>query len=123
VRAFTGQSPSALADLLTAAAGALALLAAVLFAVEAVRLRDRRRRRVQLTPLERALQLTRESARRSSASDRRKALSLLSQALEEDGASRLAGTASVAAWSDLPPSPQTALQVADDVETAGRNPR
>jgi hypothetical protein len=116
-------SRSALPDLLTAAAGALALLAVALVAVEAVRLYDRRRVRAQPTPLERALRLTRDSARRSSAADRRKALSLLSQTLEDEGASGLAGTASVVAWSDSPPSPETVLRVADDVETAGSDPR
>jgi hypothetical protein len=116
-------STDALPDLLTAVAAALALLAAAVFAVEAVRLSDRRRDRTRPTPLERALRLTRESARRSSAADRRKALSLLSQTLEDEGASRLADTASVAAWSDAPPSPETVLRVADDVETAGSNSR
>lgn len=116
-------SPSAVADLLTAVAGALALLAAAVLGVETVRLYDRRRRRPRLTPLERALQMTRESARRPSPADRRKALSLLSQTLADDGASKLAGAASVAAWSDSPPSPETVLQVADDVETAGSDPR
>jgi hypothetical protein len=115
-------SRSALPDVLTAVAGALALFAAAVLAVEVVRLYDRRRDRARPTPLENALRLTRESARRPSAADRRKALSLLSQTLEGEGASRLAGTASVAAWSDSPPSPETALRVADDVETTKTSP-
>ena len=116
-------SPTALADLLTGIAGALALLASALFTLEAIRLFRRRRSRIVLTPLARALRLTRESARRSSDADRRKALSLLSRTLDDEGAASLADAAGVAAWSGSPPSPETALRLADDVETSGSNTR
>jgi hypothetical protein len=116
-------SPTTLADLLTGIVGALALLAATVLTLEAIRLFRSRRTRLVLTPLARALRLTRESARRSSDADRRKALSLLSRTLDDEGAASLADAAGVAAWSGSPPSPETALRLADDVETSGSNPR
>jgi hypothetical protein len=116
-------SPNVLADLLAAVAGVLALVALTVLTLEAVRVVRRRRSRIQLTALETALRLTRESARRSNAADRRKALSFLSQTLDDEGASRLADAAGVAAWSDVPPTPEAALRLADEVETSGGNRR
>jgi hypothetical protein len=116
-------SPNVSADLLTAVAGGLALLAVAVLTLEAVRFAGRRRSRIELTPLEEALRLTRESARRSNAADRRKALSLLSQTLEDDRVSKLAAAAGDAAWSESPPSPDAALRLAEEVETAGSTRR
>jgi hypothetical protein len=109
-------SPHLLADLLTAVAGALAAVAAGLAGRELVRSFARRRRPVELTPLEAALLYTRESARRPAA-DRRKALALLAQTLDAEGVPALADTAGGAAWSDSPPTAETALRLADEVET------
>jgi hypothetical protein len=116
-------SPSVLADLLTAVAGVLALVAVTVLTLEAVGVVRRRLSRIELTALETALRLTRESARRSNAADRRRALSLLSQTLDDEGASKLADAAGVAAWSDVPPTPEAALRLADEVETSGGNER
>src|SRR5262249_24859238 len=98
-----------------------ALAATAVLAVEALRLVHARRRPVQLSPLERALRLTREAAGRSDPADRRKALSLLSQTLEDDGATAIADAAGGAAWSGSAPSPEVALRIAEEAETGGNS--
>ena len=117
-------SPGTLAEALTVAAGLLALGALALLGFELVRLVERRRRRalVVLTPLEAALAYTREAARRPDAADRRKALALLAETLDSEGAPTLADTAGDVAWSEDPPSPDRALELADEVETDARRP-
>jgi hypothetical protein len=116
-------SPSTLANVLTAVAGLLALGALALLVRELARLLERRRRRaqVELTPLEAALAYTRDAAARPDPADRRKALELLSKTLDAEGAPALAGTAEHVAWSEEPPSPDRALELADEAESASRN--
>jgi hypothetical protein len=119
-----GVSPRLLADLLTAAAGLIAAIALALAGFELVRLLERRRRRglVQLTPLEAALAYTRDAARRPDPADRRKALGLLARILEREGAGGLADRTGDVAWSEPAPSPERAIELAEEVEqTAGTN--
>ena len=116
-------SPAVLADVLAALAGALALAAVALLSREVLRAFERRRRAVPLTPLESALAYTRASARRPEAADRRKALGLLSRTLNGEGASALAAQAGGVAWSDTAPTPEQALELAAEAETARRDGR
>ncbi len=118
-------SPGALADGLTVLAGALAVGALALIGFELVRLVERRRQRatVTLTPLEAALAYTRDAARRPDPADRRKALGLLATTLESEGAPALAGTTSDVAWSEEPPTPDRALELADEIEVTTRGGR
>jgi hypothetical protein len=118
-------SPSRTADVLTAIAAVLALLGLAVLAGEIARVLERRRRRreVRLTPLEEALAYTRDAAARPDPADRRKALELLAKALEAEGDPALAGTTGDAAWSEEPPSPETALGLADEVESTTGNGR
>jgi hypothetical protein len=115
-------SPGALADGLTVLAGVLAVGALALIGFELVRLVERRRQRatVTLTPLEAALAYTRDAARRPDPADRRKALGLLATTLESEGAPALAGTTSDVAWSEEPPTPDRALELADEIEVTTR---
>jgi hypothetical protein len=108
-------SPGALAGGLIAAA-ALALVAAV--ALLAIGLRRRRGRSDAdaLSALERALWFTRDSATRPDPADRRRALELLAEAVEEAGDDRLAGRVRNAAWVETPPTPQRSTELAGDVE-------
>jgi hypothetical protein len=116
-------SPSLLANVLTAGAGVLALVALSLLGLELRRLLERRRLRgvVRLTPLEAALAYTRDAAARPNPADRRKALSQLARVLEREGIDPLADAAGDVAWSEEPPSPDRALELADEVEEARRN--
>ena len=116
-------SPALLANALTAAAGLLGAVALALLGLELARWLERRRLRgvVQLTPLEAALLYTRDAARRADPADRRKALALLARILDREGADRLAYRTGDAAWSEEPPSPDRALEVAEEVETMTRN--
>jgi hypothetical protein len=116
-------SPSGLANVLTGVAGALALVGLGVLGWELVRLVERRRRRrvVVLTPLEAALAYTRDAAGRADPADRRKALELLATTLEAEGAPALADSAEDAAWSEEPPSPERARELADEVEASTRN--
>jgi hypothetical protein len=113
-------SPSKLADILTAVAAVLALVGLGVLGWELVRVLERRRRarEVQLTPLEAALAYTREAAGRPDAADRRKALELLATTLDAEGVPALAGAAEDAAWSEEAPTPDRALELADEVEAA-----
>lgn len=116
-------SPGTLADGLTAAAGLLAVGALALLVFELVRLVERRRRRalVVLTPLEAALAYTRDAARRPDPADRRKALGLLAKTLDGEGVAVLAGTAGDVAWSEEPPTPDRAIELADEVESTAKD--
>ncbi len=115
-------SPGALAGGLTAVAGLLAIGALALIGFELVRLVERRRQRarVSLTPLQAALAYTRDAAGRPDPADRRKALGLLAATLESEGIPALAGTASDVAWSEDPPTPDKALELADEIEDTTR---
>jgi hypothetical protein len=116
--------PGTLAGLLTAAAGILAVAALALIGFELVRLVERRRRRalVVLTPLETALAYTRDAARRPDAADRRRALGLLAKTLDSEGvATTLADTAADVAWSEEPPTPDRAIELADEVESTAKD--
>jgi len=116
-------SPGVLADVFTAAAGALAVLGLGLLGIELVRLLERRRLRgvIRLTPLEAALAYTRDAARRPDPADRRKALGQLADILEREGIEPLAGTAGDVAWSEEEPTPDRALELADEVDVVRRN--
>jgi hypothetical protein len=93
------------------AGAAICLLAAIGFAAAALR---RRRRPVQrrVSPLELAIAYVRDATGRPTA-DRRRALELLSEAVDED----LALDAADAAWSREPPTPAGAGELADRAET------
>jgi hypothetical protein len=112
-------APGALADALTAAAGLLAAVAMILLAREASRYRERRRRgeAARRTPLEVALAFAREAAHRPVAADRRKALGLLAEVLDERGDATLAASADAAAWGESPPDGERLLSFADEVES------
>jgi len=116
-----GVSPTVLADLLTAAAALLAAAAFLIAALELAALAAHRRGRTTTwpTPLARALALTRQAARSPDASDRRKALGLLAETLRSEGALPLADTTGSVAWSQEPPSPARALELADQAERTG----
>jgi hypothetical protein len=107
--------PGLLITLLVAVAGALVAVAGALVAVEL-----RRRRRIEAQriadarpPLERALELLRESERRP-APDRRKALALVSRELPPDDA--LERTATALAWRRGEPGSEPVEEVAKALE-------
>jgi hypothetical protein len=116
--------PGGFALSLLAIGALLGATAAILLGIELVALRRRRRvRAASRTPLETALAFVRDAARRRGADDRRKALELLAETLEVEGNPSLAGAAWQAAWAEQPPSPERALEVAEDVEAlVGRAP-
>jgi hypothetical protein len=113
-------SPTRLADILTAVAAVLALVGLAVLGWELVRVLERRRRarEVRLTPLEAALAYTRDAAGRPDPADRRKALELLATTLDAEGSPALAGAAEHAAWSEQAPTPDRALELANEVEAA-----
>lgn len=108
--------PAVAANLLTAAAGLLALGACALLALELRALLARRRAaRRPLTPRELAVVYARQAAGRTDPADRRRALGLLSSAVRgEDG--RLAVEAGDAAWAEQPPSPDRTLELAEEAQ-------
>jgi hypothetical protein len=110
-------SPGALAGGLIAAA-ALAVVAALALLVLELHRRRGRSGAAALSALERALRFTRDSATRPDPADRRRALELLAEAVEDAGDGRLAGRVRNAAWVETPPTPQRSTDLADDVETA-----
>ena len=101
---------------LLVAAGVVFLAAAALLGVRLVpRWRvSLRRRRFELSPLERAL-LVLEAAWARSAADQRKALELLAAELESQGQPPLAGRARELAWSASMPEPRAARTLAERV--------
>jgi hypothetical protein len=110
-------APGPLVAGLFALASLLGVAGLLLAGRELARLLRSRRPPTPVDALETALRYTRESALRPSPADRRKALGLLADALDDR---RLAETAGGAAWSEPPPPPARALEVADEVETARR---
>jgi hypothetical protein len=116
-------SPSRTADLLTAIGAVLALVALGVLAGELARLLQRRRlaKAVRRTPLEEALAYTRDAASRPDPADRRKALELLARTLESEGDPSLADTTADVAWSEEAPTPERALELADEVEGTRTN--
>ena len=118
-------SPGTLADGLTAAAGLLAVGALALIGFELVRLVERRRRTPSSSShrSRAALAYTRDAARRPDPADRRKALGLLAKTLDGEGVAALAGTAGDIAWSEEPPTPDRAIELADEVESTAKDGR
>jgi hypothetical protein len=112
-------SPGVLAWVLTVGAILLAVAALALLGRELMGVLARRRlgRVAKLTPLEAALLYLRQAAGRPDPADRRKALELLANVLEDDGVPGLAGTAGDVAWAEEPPSPARVVELADEVET------
>jgi hypothetical protein len=116
-------SPSRTADVLTAIGALLALVALGVLAGELARLLQRRRlaRAVRRTPLEEALAYTRDAASRPDPADRRKALELLARTLDAEGDPALADETADVAWSEEAPTPERALELADEVEGTRTN--
>jgi len=114
-----GVGPALLSRVLVASGAVLACAGFALAALELLALRRRMQRRSAraLTPVEAAIAYTREAAKRPEASDRRKAIGLLARALAAEGHERLADSTNGAAWSDVAPSPSSAVVVADEVES------
>lgn len=110
-------APGTLAAALDAVAAVLALAAAGALAL-VWRRAARRRAELARDPLDRALALVRESARRPP-EDRRRALGHLARVLHGRRAG-LAEPAAALAWSRPPPSAEAAESLADDVEQAVR---
>ncbi|GIU94890.1 MAG: hypothetical protein KatS3mg012_1347 [Gaiellaceae bacterium] len=65
-----------------------------------------------LSPLQQALALLEESARVEGASERRRALELVAEELEQWGDEELSGTAKALAWSPAPPPPARTAELA-----------
>ncbi len=103
--------PGALAAGLIAAT-VLCSLGAIVLVLAAVRRRRRRPVTRRVSPLELAIAYVREATGRPTP-DRRRALELLSEAVEDD----LALDAADAAWSRKPPTPTGAGELADRAET------
>ncbi|HEY2072660.1 MAG TPA: hypothetical protein VGG88_03710 [Gaiellaceae bacterium] len=113
-------SPGMLGDVLVVLAGLLALAGMLLLVREVLLRNEARRRRAadRRSPLEIALDYVRQAAGRPLASDRRKALGLLAEILDERGDDALAVSADAAAWAEGAPEPSTVLAIADEVESA-----
>jgi hypothetical protein len=113
-------SPAGLGDALIALAAVLATGALALVGLEISRAltRSRARRVRVLTPLEAALEATRQAALRPDAADRRKAIGILARILSATGHRTLAESSDGVAWSETPPSPTRAQTLADDVESS-----
>jgi len=116
-------SPSRTADVLTAIGAVLALVALGVLAGELARLLQRRRlaKAVRRTPLEEAVAYTRDAASRPDPADRRKALELLARTLESEGDPALADATADVAWSEEAPTPEQALELANEVESTRTN--
>jgi hypothetical protein len=112
-----GVAPGPLADGLIGAAGLCTLAAAALIGRELARLRRHVRVR-KLSSLELALSYARDSALRPDPGDRRRALELLAEAVDDDGAPALARTAAETAWSEEPPTPARTVELADEADRA-----
>ncbi len=115
-----GTSPSGLALALTIVAGILGVVAACLLGFElAALLRRRRARAAAPTALESALAFVRDAASRRDAADRRKALELLAETLAAEGNPTVANAAEQAAWAEVPPTSEQAVEVADQAAGLG----
>jgi hypothetical protein len=104
------------------AAAALSALAAVAFAARGLARRSSRAPASRLSPLALAIAYVRDSARRTE-SDRRRALGALAEAVDDLGEPRLADSAAETAWSERPPTPAGAAELADRAAAAGRDRR
>jgi hypothetical protein len=115
--AHFGVSP-AVADLLVVAGVLLGIAALALVGLElrAYLARRRQSELERLSPLELALALTRDAAQRPDPADRRKALGLLADVLADTDDPSLARSVEGAAWSEDPPTPDRALELADEVQ-------
>jgi hypothetical protein len=113
--------PGALAGGLLGAA-ALSALAAAGLAGLAINRRRRRARSRELSPFELALAYARDAARRRDPADRRKALELLADAVSRNGEPALARVAADTAWSQPPPTPADALELADQADATRTEP-
>jgi hypothetical protein len=112
-------APGALAAGLIAGAALATILAAWLLAL-GLRRRTPRSAADRLTPLERALWYVRDAATHEDPADRRRALELLAEVVEDERrGERLADDVYEAAWVEAPPTPQRATDLADAVEAAG----
>ena len=110
-------SPTALAAT-TFTAAALLLLAAVGFALRIGRRAwARRSPELDLPPVERALVVLRWTR---NGEDRRRALELLAEALDDEGSRELARSARKLAWSDEPPTREQSEELAARIEEARR---
>ena len=110
-------APNALAVTSFALAGLLLLLAGAFAFRIARRAWARRSPELELPPVERALVLlhwTRDGE------DRRRALELLAEALDDEESRELARAARKLAWSDQPPSREQAEELARRIEEARR---
>lgn len=72
----------------------------------------------ELTPLERALALVEWAREREDGADRRKALEVLAEVLDDDGKAELADSTRALAWSPASPSPEAADRLVEDVRKA-----
>ena len=110
-------APNALAVTSFALAGLLLLLAGAFAFRIASRAWARRPPELELPPVERALVLLRWTR---DGEDRRRALELLAEALDDEESRELARAARKLAWSDEPPSREQAEELAQRIEEARR---
>jgi hypothetical protein len=110
--------PGWAAGILTVGAIVLLVGAGALVAFELLRRQRRERARKQLEGLELALAYARDAAGRDDPADRRRALELLAEQLDEHGEQQLARSSGEAAWTEDAPSPATTIALADEAEGA-----
>jgi hypothetical protein len=110
-------TPRTLAAVTLGAAGILLLLAAVIGARIARRVWARRAPELDLSPVERALLILRWTR---DGEDRRRALELLAEALDQESRRDLSRAARKLAWSDAAPTRREADELARTVEEARR---
>jgi hypothetical protein len=110
-------APTALAATTFLGAGLLLVVAAFFGLRIGRRVWARRSLELNLPPVERALVLLRWTR---DGEDRRRALELLAEALDEDQSPELARAARKLAWSDEPPSAEQAEELARRIEEARR---
>ncbi len=111
-------APGLLAALLLATA-TLCVLVAIAIAARGLLALRRRPATRSLSSLELAIAYVRDSTRRSAA-DRRRALGLLAEAVDDTGEPVLAAAAAETAWSQPPPTPAGASELAERAAGAGR---
>jgi hypothetical protein len=109
--------PRTLAAVTLGTAGILVVLAGLLGARMARRVWAKRSPGLDLPPVERALVILRWTR---GGEDRRRALELLAEALEDENRRELARAARKLAWSDTPPTREQAEELSRDVEEARR---
>ena len=94
------------------AGAAVCVLAGALLLIGPLATLFRRSRGPRLSRLDLAIAYVRDSTRRASP-DRRRALALLSEAVDDEGETALAAVAADTAWSEPPPTPAGAAQLAE----------